>query len=88
MKSKKPSYPNAQNTPNVREIIETVIRNHPQDCIFAPGAVDRVVIGAWKLGPKATEAELLDYLSGAIGKEEIYCPHEGIDRRAEFGINT
>lgn len=67
---------------NAREIVKTVLHNHPRDCIFNPGAVDRIVehtpVGLSK-------DELIEYLVHAIEAEEIYCPREGIDRRAECG---
>lgn len=70
---------------SIREITEPIINVHPKECVFAPGAVDSIVAGA---PPLKNEAEVIDYLAKAIRAHEIYCPHEGIDRRAEFGAPT
>jgi len=68
---------------NIREVVEMVIRNHPKECIFTPNAVGIIISGS--LHCKNTE-EIIDYLEEAIQKQEIYCPHEKIDRRKEFGL--
>lgn len=72
-----------------REIAALVIADHTGKgpCLFAPTAVDDVA-------DAAVAAALVDPSSGAImsaivkafERAEIYCPHEGVDRRAEFGI--
>ena len=60
----------------LREIIATAIRNHPPDCIFGPDPVE----GAMEyLGEPA--GDMIDLLAKAIQSQEIYCPHENIDRR-------
>lgn len=67
----------------VRSVVLTTIRNHPPECMFAPNTVEEIVSGAPKY---ATDSEMIDYIACEMGKREIYCPHEGIDRRLEFGI--
>ena len=71
-------------TISIREIVETVIRNHPRECIFATGAVDRIVADAVPFAH--SKHECITYIAEAVRREEVYCPHEGIDRRAECGV--
>lgn len=86
-KLKKPSSPNGLNTVTLRSLVETVIRMHPKECIFAPGAVDRIVGKMWGIDATGRYTPVfLDMLTEAVLAEEIYCPHEGIDRRKEFGL--
>jgi hypothetical protein len=56
--------------------------------MFAPGARDRIIEKMRKLGDphERYTPSYVDELERAFEAEEIYCPHEGIDRRAEFGI--
>lgn len=64
--------------PNIEAIIETVIRTHPEDCIFGPNPVQLAVR---HFENDATDRSRIDVLEEAIKAQEIYCPHEGIDRR-------
>jgi hypothetical protein len=58
------------------------MRNHPKDCIFKPGAIDRITVrGEAAL---ASGQKLIDAIEAGFLEEEIYCPHEGIDKRAEY----
>ena len=70
---------------NIEEIIRLVITNHPKDCIFHPNVVQNVIAIVVAIDPQTTE-DLMDVLEAAITSNEIYCPHEGIDRRKEFDI--
>jgi hypothetical protein len=75
------------NHPNVAEITRTVIRNHPKDCVFTPNAVENIVAkwNALKIsGNQAYSPMFEDFMVDALLAEEIYCPHEGIDRRSEY----
>lgn len=72
---------------DIETIIQTVIANHPKDCIFHPDTVKNVVALVEARNPQ-TAKDLINLLSDAITAHEIYCPHEGIDRRKEFGIGT
>lgn len=72
-----------------QEIARLVIRHHTSmgPCLFAPAAVGDIADAALAAAerdpsPRAVQAALVT----AIEAAEIYCPHEGIDRRAEFGI--
>jgi len=73
---------------SIREIIATTIANHPKDCVFRPDAVEGAV--QWlkenshlELDGSSSES-IIDELIKAIQSQEIYCPHEGIDRRQEY----
>jgi len=69
----------------ISEIVRTSIRCHPKECVFTPDAVEKIVakweasnfIDIYSFGAD-------DFLAEAIMAEEIYCPHEGIDRRQEY----
>jgi hypothetical protein len=72
-----------------REIAEIVIRDHMArgECLFAPNAAENIAYGViadvWS---RADKEDVINVLVRHIKAAEIYCPHEGIDRRAEFGI--
>ena len=72
----------------IDEVVRTAIRCHPKDCVFTPNAIENVV-AKWNaenfldiFSPFA-----IDFLEEAIKAEEIYCPHEGIDKRSEYYAN-
>lgn len=68
----------------VREIVVTTIKNHKPPCLFAPNAADHIV---GRIMKEATDqASFFDVCESALKEVEIFCPHEGIDRRAEYGI--
>lgn len=72
-----------------RQIARTVIDLHKSrgECEFAPNAVDDVAAEVLtKVVDRSDEAAVIDAMEEAIKRTEIYCPHEGIDRRAEFGV--
>ncbi len=69
----------------IRDIVQTCLNNHPKDCIFTPNALEEILkemSSSWDI----YSLTFVYDLSRAIERQEIYCPHEGIDRRAEFGI--
>lgn len=72
----------------LREIITIAIRNHPRHCTFKPNAVDGAMKWLEENGPFRFEGKisesLLDQLVAAVQSQEIYCPHEGIDKRSEY----
>jgi len=71
---------------NIAEIVRTAIHNHSKrGCVFTPNAVENV-IAKWNGANFRDVYEFLaeDFLVEAIGEEEIYCPHEGIDKRSEY----
>jgi hypothetical protein len=77
--------------PRLREIISTTLRNHPRECVFVPDAAERIEARALELlfkdvGSRSEPAERytphwVDAVAQAILEHEVYCPHEGIDRR-------
>lgn len=76
-----------------REIAELVIAEHMRrgPCLFAPTAADDIADAAMKVAdPRGLDCSpaVIDAIEGAVINSEIYCPHEGIDRRAEFGIEA
>lgn len=73
-----------QTIPSLVEIVDTIFANHPRDCVFAPGARERIIAHVESHSRMGIRIEVIDLLEAAFKPEEIYCPHEGIDRRAEF----
>jgi len=74
----------------LEDLVDCCFQNHPADCIFAPGARERIIERMRKLGDPLERytPSYVDEFERAFKAEEIYCPHEGIDRRAEFGISV
>jgi len=72
---------------NIENIIKAVIVYHPKDCIWHPDTVQNVMAVIRAINPQTME-DLIDLLEVTIVQNEIYCPHEGIDRRKEFDIGT
>lgn len=71
----------------IKDVVETTIRNHPKDCIFHPNAVANIMaeISEQKFDANQNgQYQLIDALVISIQRQEIYCPHEGIDRREEL----
>jgi len=72
------------------ELVVEFLQMHPAECVFELDAPMKIFTRLMEAGfYTATDAD-------ARSKEfrecwqlsEIYCPHEGIDRRAELGIET
>ena len=73
---------------NFREIVTTALRNHPPDCMFAPNALELILLELEPLkDANFYQVDIVGAIAVAILKYEIYCPHEGIDRREEFGVS-
>jgi hypothetical protein len=71
----------------IRDIVLIAMNNHPKNCIFAPNAVEKIIAAGIKTIRVSEDEKILeDALVVAFEENEIYCPHEGIDRRKEFGI--
>lgn len=68
---------------NLRDIIRTTLRNHPADCLFAEDAENKIFEQCEPFINQEPEL-LIDTIVCAIKSQEIYCPHEGIDRREEY----
>ena len=72
--------------PAFENIVDTVLHCHTsRGCMFAPGAKERILDRLHKYRPLGP-GETIDVLEAEFRSEEIYCPHEGVDRRAEFGL--
>ena len=71
------------------EHIRKVLALHPAECIFELDAPRKI---AQRLSGKTAlwwiENENRKEFIACWHASEIYCPHEGIDRRAELGIRT
>ena len=75
------------NRSSIAQIAKTTILCHPKCCIFTPNAVENIVAkwDALKIsGDQNYSPIMIDFLEHAIKAEEIYCPHEGIDKRSEY----
>ena len=71
------------------EHVRGVLALHPAECVFELDAPRKIVqrlsgktAGWW------TELENRKEFIACFHASEIYCPHEGIDRRAELGIKS
>ena len=71
------------------EHIRKVLALHPVECIFELDAPRKI---AQRLSSKTAlwwiENENRKEFIACWHASEIYCPHEGIDRRAELGIKS
>lgn len=67
---------------HLREIIATTLKNHPSECIFEENALEKILDEVESKSSLDTPpGEYLDIMVDAVKNHEIYCPHEGIDRR-------
>lgn len=67
---------------HLREIVDTCLRNHPKECLFEENAVDKIMADIEeRITDGSSAEEIIDVLEPAIKNREVYCPHEGIDRR-------
>jgi len=63
----------------IRDVVQTTINNHPRDCVFTTSAVDAAV--AEIMAHSVGDRELLTTtIERAIKNQELYCPHESINR--------
>lgn len=63
-----------------KALVTEVVRRHTaQGCMFAPNTLQII---AERIGDKTEIA--FSTLIGWLDSLEIYCPHEGIDRRAQL----
>jgi hypothetical protein len=71
------------------EHIRGVLALHPAECVFELDAPKKI---AQRLSGKTAswwiKIENREAFRACWTASEIYCPHEGIDRRAELGIET
>ena len=74
------------------ELVEEMLQLHDVHCIFELDAPMQIFNRLTAAG-LYTSNDLDSYQSMVKFKEcfklsEIYCPHEGIDRRSEYGMET
>jgi hypothetical protein len=73
-----------------RAIVTTVLKIHLDQgpCLFEPGAVDKITNAAIMahMEYRGNHKKVIDAIEAAFIASEIYCPHENIDKRAEFGL--
>lgn len=78
--------------------VKCILRQHPAECVFELDAPQKIVERLSK-HPKDYWFSFGIYYTGVEGEKrrteefracwqlsEIYCPHEGIDRRKEYGV--
>ena len=69
--------------------VREVLTLHPAECVFELDAPRKIV---QRLSGKTVnwwiKMENREEFRACWEASEIYCPHEGIDRRAELGIKT
>ena len=71
------------------EHVRGVLAMHPAECIFELDAPRKIVQRlSGKTASWWTELENRKEFRACFIASEIYCPHEGIDRRAECGVKT
>ena len=82
------------------EFIKDLLREHPADCVFELDAPEKI-FHRLNEHPKDYWFSFGEYYTGIEGAKrrtqefracwqasEIYCPHEGIDRRKEYGVES
>jgi hypothetical protein len=74
------------------DMVKEVLRLHPSDCVLELNAPERILerlsvksINEW-MPIFCTDAQHQAF-KDAWQLSEIYCPHENIDRRQEYGIS-
>ena len=80
--------------------VKDVLRHHPVECVFELNAPQKIVERLSK-HPKAYWFSEGKYYTNIAGEKlrteefrscwhqsEIYCPHENIDRRKEYGVES
>lgn len=65
----------------MRDVVRTVIRNHPSECIFIADAEEHIVSKFLeKVDADTSGVDSTEILITLIRDAELYCPHEGINR--------
>lgn len=73
----------------IEEMVDTIFRNHPEDCFFTPNARENIIKKLKEYtynNHSMSQKEFAKAVDTAFKDEEVYCPHENIDRREEFGM--
>ena len=73
--------------------VKSILKLHPSECVFELDAPQKIVE---RLSIKTVNEwlrfcggnELHEQFKACWVASEIYCPHEGIDRLAECGVNS
>jgi len=72
------------------ELVEEFLQMHPAECVFeldAPMKIfTRLMAAGFYHGIQGLAPERLEEFRECWQLSEIYCPHEGIDRRSEYGM--
>ena len=72
------------------DLVEELLQKHDFHCVFELDAPEKIFARLMNAGfytsqdVRDREAEFKQ----CWALSEIYCPHEGIDRRSEYGIET
>ena len=72
------------------ELVEEMLQNHDVHCIFeldAPMQIFTRLMNADFYTTKDIRSRVAEFRE-CWALSEIYCPHEGIDRRIEYGMET
>jgi hypothetical protein len=72
------------NEMTLREIVRTVLFNHPPECTFTPNAFEQIIQEVRPYLDNPIQTDIVGAIERAVLRQEIYCPHEGIDRRSEY----
>lgn len=64
--------------PLIREIVATVLRHHPPDCIFVENPIETITSQVVSNLPPPPGMTLVDIMEEAFRANELHCPHEGI----------
>ena len=68
------------------ENIECVLQQHHWECIFEVDAPKQIQNRIAQLDVTLPEKEFAEEFRKCYILSEIFCPHENIDRRSEYGI--
>lgn len=75
------------NLDTLREIAQIVIDDHMAKgpCLFEQNAANNIALAVFD-SLIFTQDVVIDRMVEAVKAAEIYCPHEEVDRRAEYGL--
>ena len=70
----------------IRDMVKGVLSMHPAECVFELDAVENITKRWIELGSNYLDD--LEKFKECFQLSEIYCPHEGINRFKEYGMET
>ena len=73
------------------DLVVEFLQMHPAECVFELDAPMQIFTRLMAAGFYTTQEMTMDRMPEfreCWQLSEIYCPHEGIDRRSEFGMET